>query len=961
MDRGLKHIISYRLKINKKIFVLITLLLVSIIFSRIIVYAKDSPTRTVNIGYFAFSGYHEMKEEYSNPIGSGYGSDFLRLLRRYTNLNYNYIGYEKSWQDMLEMLRNGEIDILTSARKTSVREKEFAFSKPIGTSYAEMSVREDDSRYDLDDYDSFNGMTIGVLPGNSRNKDLEQLAKEKGFIYRAVEYNCEEDLTKALQNSEVDAIITSSLRKRTDEKIVARFALEEFYVIVRKDDIELLEEINYGIEQMDLNEGDWKNRLYYKYTSKESEVSLSFTQREKDYIAAVQSGEKMIKACAQPDRDPYSFVENGNLVGIIPQYFDYLMDMAGLPYTVMTAENRSQYYEWLENNTVDIYMDVNEERDKILKEETGVSTDPYIQMTMSRVTKKDFKGAIHTVAVAYQQTYDGIDVDLAKNVQIIEFDTRQEAMQAVKDGKADACYVYTYMAEKFVNQNPDGELIFHMMNKPVYNMVISIRPTTDHELISILNKCLKADQSHMLDELVEKYTRYEQGEVTLIQFARQNPWFVVAIVSICIGTMIVLVLVVKNNKNMRSIVAERLKYAANLKKKNEELEYSISQEQSANFAKTTFLNNMSHDIRTPMNAIIGFTSIALKQKPNPQVKECLEKISESSEHLLTLINDVLDLSRIESGKVEYIPIPTNLCSLTETVIAITQGFLTDRKLTFQTEYSNLEQYCAVLADPVRIREVLVNILSNAVKFTEDGGTIALFASCRPYEDDSHIIVCFTITDTGVGMSEEYIKHIFDEFSQEESSARTQYKGTGLGMAITKRYVDLMGGIISVKSKKGEGSTFTVELPLELTDKNKIQEKNIHKVKENLKDIKVLLAEDNDLNAEIATIQMEELGMKLTRAVDGREAVKIFKDNPPDTFDIILMDIMMPRMNGYEAVQAIRTMNDRPDGSSIPIIAMTANAFAEDVQASLDAGMNAHLAKPIEMDEVMKTIARNLKQ
>ena len=761
--------------------------------------------------------------------------------------------------------------------------------------------------------------------------------EKKGFTYQTVEYDEESELTEALHNGEVDGIVASSLRKHTGEKVVARFALEEFYVIVRKEDTGLLDEINRGIEQMDQNEGDWRNKLYYKYTTNNLESVLSFTQEEQDYILAVQSGEKVITACAQPDRDPYSYVENGTLVGIIPEYFDHLMEMAGLPYSVMVAEDRAQYYDWARNNTADIYMDISAERSAILQEGSGLSTDPYIQLTMSRVTKKDFQGTIHTVAVAYNQSYDGIDIDLAENVQAIPFDTRREAMQAVKGGAADACYVYTYMAEKFVNQDPDGELIFHIVNKPAFGLSMTIRPTTDHELISILNKCLKADQSLMMDELVEKYTHYGQPDVTLAQFLRKNPWILAAVVSVLMCAGVVIVLTLRNNRKMRGIAEERMALAASLKEKNRLLEESVQQAQSANIAKTTFLNNMSHDIRTPMNAIIGFTNIALKQQPKPEVQNCLEKIGESSEHLLTLVNDVLDISRIESGKTKYAPVPIDITTVTDAVLGITNGFLLNRDLSFTVSRAKLDNPF-VLADAVRIREVLVNILSNAVKFTNDGGSIRFEADHRPGEDDRHIVVRYRVSDNG---------------------ARTQYKGTGLGMAITKQYVDLMGGTISVESTKGSGSTFTVELPMELTDEEHVRKQELPIATANLTGVRVLMAEDNDLNAEIAEVQLEEYGMRITRAVDGEEAVKIFANHPADAFDIILMDVMMPKMNGYEATKAIRSLDGRPDGRTIPIIAMTANAFAEDVQASLEAGMNGHLSKPIVMDEVVKTIARNL--
>ena len=341
------------------------------------------------------------------------------------------------------------------------------------------------------------------------------------------------------------------------------------------------------------------------------------------------------------------------------------------------------------------------------------------------------------------------------------------------------------------------------------------------------------------------------------------------------------------------------------KKINQKLADAVHTAENANRAKTIFLNNMSHDIRTPMNAIMGFTDIAMKYNPKPEVENCLQKIRESSEHLLTLINDVLDISRIESGKIKFAPIGVDIVEVADTVLSIMYGFLSNRNITFHTHLA-IPETRYVLADAVRIREVLVNILGNAVKFTGDGGSITFTSDYLPGADDRHMIVRYRVTDTGVGMTKEFVKHIFDEFSQEESSARTYYKGSGLGMAISKRYVDLMGGNISVESEKGKGSTFTVELPLELTEADKVQKQASPGDSTDLAGVKILMAEDNDLNAEIAMVQLEELGIHITRASDGKEALKIFASNQPGTFDIILMDIMMPKMNGYEATKAIRT-------------------------------------------------------
>ena len=381
---------------------------------------------------------------------------------------------------------------------------------------------------------------------------------------------------------------------------------------------------------------------------------------------------------------------------------------------------------------------------------------------------------------------------------------------------------------------------------------------------------------------------------------------------------------------------------------------------AANKAKSTFLFNMSHDIRTPMNAIVGFTDIALHQNSVAEIHDSLEKVRESSKHLLSLLNDVLDLSRIESGKAVFFPEPVDITKLTDSVLAIMNGLLYNRDLKFEV-YRERPKNPYVLADATRIREVLTNFLSNAVKFTKDGGTVTMDISSHPGEDDKHIVARYIVKDNGIGMSEEFQKKLFKPFSQEDDrSARTQYKGTGLGMAIAKEYVEMMGGSIAVESQKGAGTTFTVEIPLELTEQG-IRQKQEEPVHHDLTGVNVLMAEDNDLNAELTTVMLKDAGMAVTRASDGKEAVELFKNHPQGTYDIILMDIMMPNMDGHQAAKAIRAMGtERPDAATIPIIAVSANAFAEDIKASLDSGMNGHVSKPLNMEEVTDTIAKHIK-
>ena len=500
-----------------------------------------------------------------------------------------------------------------------------------------------------------------------------------------------------------------------------------------------------------------------------------------------------------------------------------------------------------------------------------------------------------------------------------------------------------------MNSDTTGTMTYTLLEQPTFTYRMVVSSTENHALAGILTKAMYAMPQNLVEDLAARYTTYKAAELTFVDWIRLHPVATVWVLLIfgwLLTTMAMIAMRLSARKKAQKAAQETAEEMAEL----------AEHAQAANKAKTAFLSHMSHDMRTPMNAIMGFTGIAMKNNPSDEVKNCLEKIDESSEHLLSLINDVLDLTRVESGKVKYNPVPADLKSITDSALDITKGFLTNRDISFkiQREEAKIPN---VLVDSVRLRDVLVNILSNAVKFTPDGETITFEARCQEKGGDGYINMHYRISDTGIGMSEEFTKEVFEEFAQEDSDVRTQYHGVGLGMAIVKKYVDMMGGTISVQSKKHEGTTFTVDIPLEITDKEWNKSDPGFSEKVDLTGVNVLLAEDNELNAEIAAVQLEEFGMNVERAVDGKNAVEIFRNHPKGTFDVILMDVMMPEMNGYEATKAIRAMNDRPDGKNIPIIAMTANSFAEDVQASLDAGMNAHLSKPIVMDEVIKTILR----
>ena len=942
--------VTKRARTCRGLAILMTMLLLTALLSLSASAAETvSQHERVRVGFFAMDGYHMMDEDGNR---SGYGYDFLRLMARYWDVDYEYVGYDKSWEEMQQMLIDGEIDMVTSARRTPEREELFDFSRPIGTNNGILTVRSDNSTIVEGKYSTYDGMRVALLRGNSRNDEFAEYARTKGFTYKSVYFDSAEEIAEALQNGTVDAIVTSSLRKMNNERILEKFGSSDFYVIVKKGNTELLNKINYAIDQMNAAEGSWKTTLYNKNYETTDTKNLEYTEEEKRIIAQY-SKENPLHVLCDPTRYPYSYTENGEVKGILPDYFRKIADYAGLSYEFLVPATRDEYIAYQSNkDAVNISIDARLDTDNYAETKEWGLTAPYITMRMARVTRRDFDGKIHVVTTVNQTASTSIEDVLAPGAEKLMCSTRQEMMEAVRNGKADAAFVYYYMAQAFVNSDTTGTMTYTLLEQPTFSYRMVVSSTENHALAGILTKAMYAMPDNLVEDLATQYTTYKATNLTLADMIRLHPVTVVAII-VFISWMAVTLIVILNRLQTR----RKLQLAAQQKAK--EMAVLAEQAQAASKAKSTFLSNMSHDIRTPMNAIIGFTNIALHQDSVPEMHSCLKKIEESSDHLLSLLNDVLDLSRIESGKVEFSPVPANITAVTDSVIEIVKGMLLNRELNFEVHREPL-QNPYVMTEPVRIREILVNILNNAVKFTKDGGTIRFDAGGRPGVDAQHIVICYRIKDTGIGMSEDFQKKIFDEFAQEENGVRTQYKGTGLGMPISKKYIELMGGTITVDSRKGVGTTFTVEIPMELTNAEKVEKTKPFVQHNDLKGIKVLLAEDNDLNAELATILLEDLGMTVTRAADGQEVVDLFAEHPAGTYDIILMDIMMPKMDGHQAAKAIRAMYaDRPDAEEIPIIALSANAFSEDVQASLDAGMNGHVSKPLNMEEVTKVIERNL--
>ncbi len=943
MNRKLEKRI--RKKGKKKILCLSILVLLMLLFIPVFVYASEiksdekttqgieEENKTVRVGYFPYAnfqegGYGEHKQ------GAGY--EYLQKISYITGWKYEYV--YASFKECMDMLEDGEIDILGSVSYTPERAESIDFSTYAeGTERYWIYTREDHSDLTEGDQKQMNGCRIGAADGSYQKELLEKWLDSNQIQAEVVACKGYDEMIEKLDADELDALVIPALSVNSDFIAIANIGASDCYFGVSKSRPDLLKELNSALEEINNTETDYSSKLYARYEGK-AVINYALNKEEKQWLDA---HENTIRVGYLKDNLPFCGEENGKLTGILGTVLDTVQEKYKITIKAVPCSTGEEMNEALHSGEIDIAGPIIQ--DFYTQEQFQVIlTDEIFDITPVVIYKgNEYRGSLSTIAATETSLYSELMVSLLfPDAEIKQYDTQEKCLKAVANGKVEATVIPSSKIN-ILNESPlTQSLSFAEMAKRQELGMFTTRG--NRRAATIINKAIE-QSSNILNGVVLAQNSVSEKKMTLQDVLAEYAGVAIGVSSVIILVLLLLVysLLVSRKKQM-----EALKEAQNAN--------------AANIAKTTFLNHMSHDIRTPMNAIVGFTDIAMKKKLDKEVENCLKKIRQSSEYLMTLINDVLDISRIESGKLEYKPVAVDLGEMINTVLSIAKGYMENRDLNF---YVSREEFKSsyVMADELRIREVLLNIISNAVKFTKDGGTISFSAENAPGNDEHHIIVRYRISDTGIGMSEEFLDRIFDEFSQENDGARTSYKGTGLGMAIAKRYVDLMGGKIEVSSRQGVGSTFTVEIPLLIAEHVETEEKEKLKKDMDLHGLHVLLAEDNDLNAEIAVALLEEQGMIVTRAADGKSALTQFCNTDPGTYDLILMDIMMPEMNGYETTKVIRNLPDRPDGKKIPIIAMTANAFAEDVQAALNAGMDDHVAKPVDMSILTSVITKYIER
>ena len=954
---GERFLVIHMLKLTKTIAIL--LFAVMLFFSIPCAAAsKYSETQSVRVGFFEFSGFHIINE---NGNRSGYGYDYLMHLACYGNLSYDFIGYDKSQCEIINMLENGEIDLLTGVTKTDERLKKFDFSKyPIGNSATILTVESGNTKFIAGDYGSWDGIRIGMTEGSSRNAEFDAFAKEKGFTYVPVYYKNSADSIAALNaGNSVDAIVTCNLRALENEWVIAEFDYSPFYIMVKKGNSQLLNEINSAIEQLNIHEPGLENELWNTYYSVDSGDEIAFSDEELQFIQDMQS--TSFKAVLNPDRTPLSYLDNGEYTGIIADLVNEIIERTGLNIEIADISTSQEYTTTVNNRDYDIRLDswydftTAERYDCML-------TAPYATESISRIRLSSNNGPYETVAAV-----KGVDLTeiisryITDDYNVVYYDTVDEAVNAVKEGKQDIAYLYDRTADYYEYEDERGTLVSGSVYSVRFSFAVAVSKQCNSLLLSILNKAVLSISSNDVSNVIDQYTTYPAKNFSVIGFIYAKPLIVIhGIVMIFLLLFLLTVLFFTH----RRIRLNKIRYAEE-ERKNSILKDALTSAERADTAKSMFLSTVSHEMRTPLNAILGFLQLSKQEAScSKQLTDYLEKTEISAKQLQSLFDDILDTSAIESGKMKIANEPFDLNALIYSINAIYVSQCQQRGIRFETKIlSDIDN--TLLGDPLRINQILMNLLSNALKFTSVGTICLTIEKLR--EEQAVVYLRFIVADTGSGISEEMLTRLFKPFEQESAQTAILHGGSGLGLSIVKSLVGLLGGTIGVESEKGKGSVFTVDLPFarciseETCASSSPLENEVNSdYSDNLAGKRALVVEDNEMNLQVAVGLLKKADVICETALNGAVAADMFVNSEPGYYDFILMDIQMPDMNGYEATRFIR-QSSHPNAENIPIIAMTASSFQEDITKAISCGMNDFFAKPINVQDMYKTICKIIKQ
>ena len=934
---------------RKSVCALLSLLLLLSAVLPVKAAAETAPVKVVRVGSF------EDTFNYVNEKGArkGYGYELLQTLSGYTGWQFEYVTCD--WSDCFEKLENGEIDIMGGISYTEDRTEEMLFSdEPMGVEkyylYADLS-RADIS---ASDFKTLNGKKIGVLMGTEPEVMLTEWEEKYGLETEHVNISNNEDVKQKLADHEIDCFVSleESFWAERGISTITRVGESGIYYAINKNRPDLKEELDGAMRALDEAVPFYTADLYKRYFSMDYTPIL--TGEEKAWLkehGAIKMG------FLTSDSGVSTFDSaTGEFTGVITDYIQFAADCLGnqeLEFQLVGYDSKEAELDALKSGEIDMIFHF-DQSPNLAEEYHFACTNTTWTSNLMAVTNKQHFNENNVNRIAVPQNKLSLKKYLAfyyPQWEIVDCDTQEDAAKLVKDGQAD-CFVTGISSENKYSKK------YSFYSVPLVNPVRSCFAVNsgNRSLLSILNKTIKAMPVNMLAGALAMY-KSSARKVTLSDFIKDNFFMALLVSSIAVAAILLTIL--KLLRKARKAEAAARKAANDTQKLNAKLQVAVEKAESANHAKSTFLFNMSHDIRTPMNAIIGYADLASRHLDDPaKLKNYMENIQVCGQNLLMLLNNVLDLARIENDKTEMEYSVSDIEKDFRNCVAMFQNQADSKGQTLMV--TTQLQYPYIYADIPHLTEICTNLVSNAVKYTGAGGTIRCDVTQKPGEKEGWCDTVVTVADNGIGMSQEFQKHIFEPFERERTSTVSKVEGSGIGMGIVKKLVGLMGGTVEVESRIGVGSTFTVTIPCRIASEDETQAKRETNPSDQkcLCGTRILLTEDNDLNAEIATELLQEEGCTVDRAKDGVECVDMLEKAANGTYQLILMDIQMPVMNGYDAARKIRGLDD-PKKANIPIIAMTANAFTEDRQVALDAGMNDHIAKPINMNVLVPTLRKYL--
>ena len=934
---------------RKSVCALLCLLLLLSVVLPVKAAAETAPAKVVRVGSF------EDTFNYVNEKGArkGYGYELLQTLSGYTGWQFEYVTCD--WSNCFEKLKNGEIDIMGAISYTEDRAEEMLFSdEPMGVEkyylYADLS-RADIS---ASDFKTLNGKKIGVLMGTEPEVMLTEWEEKYGLETEHVNISNNEDVKQKLANHEIDCFVSleESFWAERGISTITRVGESGIYYAINKNRPDLKEELDDAMRALDEAVPFYTADLYKRYFSLDYIPIL--TGEEKAWLkehGAIKMG------FLTSDSGVSTFDSaTGEFTGVITDYIQFAADCLGnqeLEFQLVGYDSKEAELDALKSGEIDMIFHF-DQSPNLAEEYHFACTNTTWTSNLMAVTNKQHFNENNVNRIAVPQNKLSLKKYLAfyyPQWEIVDCDTQEDAVKLVKDGQAD-CFVTGISSENKYSKK------YSFYSVPLLNPVKSCFAVNsgNRSLLSILNKTIKAMPVNMLAGALAMY-KSSARKVTLSDFIKDNFFMALLVSSIAVAAILLTIL--KLLRKARKAEAAARKAASDTQELNAKLQVAVENAESANHAKSTFLFNMSHDIRTPMNAIIGYADLASRHLDDPaKLKNYMENIQVCGQNLLMLLNNVLDLARIENDKTEMEYSVSDIEKDFRNCVAMFRNQADSKGQTLMV--TTQLQYPYIYADIPHLTEICTNLVSNAVKYTGAGGTIRCNVTQKPGKKEDWCDTVITVADNGIGMSQEFQKHIFEPFERERTSTVSKVEGSGIGMGIVKKLVGLMGGTVEVESRIGVGSTFTVTIPCRIASEDETQAKRETNPSDQkcLCGTRILLTEDNDLNAEIAVELLQEEGCTVDRAKDGVECVDMLEKAANGTYQLILMDIQMPVMNGYDAARKIRGLDD-PQKANIPIIAMTANAFTEDRQVALDAGMNDHIAKPINMNVLVPTLRKYL--